>query len=72
MTPAKFAKPEDFKLNVELFNTWQGITHWPHCNIRKQSLPERDEKPDPKNRTELLEEPVITDRILQSAAVKIY
>lgn len=72
MTPAKFAKKEDLALKAELFNTWQGTTHWPHCNIRKQGPPERDGKPDPQNRTEPLEKPVITDRILQLAAVKAY
>ncbi|KAI4658820.1 uncharacterized protein J4E79_006579 [Alternaria viburni] len=72
MTPAKFAKKEDLELKAELFKTWQGTTHWPHCNIRKQGPPERDGKPDPQNRTEPLEKPIVTDRILQLAAVKAY
>jgi hypothetical protein len=72
MTPAKFAKKEDIELKGKLFKNWQGTTHWPHCNIRVQGPVERDGKPDPQNRTEPYEKPIITDRILQLAGVTAY
>ena len=72
MTPAKFAKKEDLELKADTFKEWQGTTHWPHCNIHKMGPPMRDGKVDPKNRTEPLEKPEITDRLLQLAAVKAY
>ena len=70
--PTKFAKIEYPELKAKLFKNWQGTTHWPHCNIRVQGPVERDGKPDPQNRTEPFEKPIITDRILQLAAVKAY
>jgi hypothetical protein len=72
MTPKKFAKEEDVKLKAELFQNFQGTTHWPHCNIHKAGPPLRDGKLCPKNRTEPLEKPIVTDQILQLAGVKAY
>jgi hypothetical protein len=72
MTPAKFAKKEDLELKAELFKNWQGTTHWPHCNIHKAGPPLRNGVEDPMNRSEPREKPIITDRILQLAAVKSY
>lgn len=43
-----------------------------HSNIRKQGPPIRNGKVDDLNRTEPIEPPEITDRILQLAAVKAY
>jgi hypothetical protein len=73
MTPAKFAKKEDLELKASMFKSWQGTTHWPHCNIHKQGPPLRNGVECPLNtRTEPLEKPILTDRILQLAAVKAY
>jgi ectoine hydroxylase-related dioxygenase (phytanoyl-CoA dioxygenase family) len=72
MTPARFAKKEDMDLKAELFRTWQGTTHWPHCNIRKAGVPIRDGKEDPHNRTEPLEKPEITQQVLRLAGVEAY
>jgi hypothetical protein len=72
MTPKKFAKEEDVELKAELFKNYQGTTHWPHCNIHKAGPPLRDGNMCPKNRTEPLEKPVVTDQILQLAGVKAY
>jgi hypothetical protein len=72
MTPRKFATQDALDLKSELFKKWQGTTHWPHTNIRKQGPVERDGKLDPQNRTEPLEKPELTDRLLQLAAVKAY
>ena len=72
MTPRKFAKAEDLESKADMFKTWQGTTHWPHCNIRKQGPPVRDGKECPLNRHEPLEKPEITDQILKLAAVKAY
>ncbi|EAT76527.2 hypothetical protein SNOG_16155 [Parastagonospora nodorum SN15] len=72
MTPRKFAKKEDIELKAKLFNDFQGTTHWPHCNIHKAGPPLRDGKLCPKNRTEPLEKPVITDQVLRLAGAKAY
>ncbi|EUC42417.1 hypothetical protein COCMIDRAFT_103571 [Bipolaris oryzae ATCC 44560] len=72
MTPRKFAKEEDVKLKAELFQKFQGTTHWPHCNIHKAGPPLRNGKLCPKDRSEPLEKPVITDQILKLAGVKAY
>lgn len=71
-TPAKFAEPEILKKKAELFKTWQGTTHWPHCNIRETGPPMRNGKECPLNRHEPLEKPEITKRLLQLAAVEAY
>lgn len=72
MTPAKFAKQEDRELKAKMFDTWQGTTHWPHCNIRVQGPPMRDGEVCSQNRSEPLEKPLVTDRVLQLAGVKAY
>jgi hypothetical protein len=72
MTPAKFATEQDLKLKAEFFNNFEATSHWPHCNIHKVSPPMRNGELCPKYRSEPLEKPVITDRILQLAAVKSY
>lgn len=72
MTPRRFAKDEDVKLKAELFNDFQGTTHWPHCNIRKAGPPLRNGELCPKNRTEPLEKPERTDQILKLAGVTAY
>ncbi|GIZ45512.1 hypothetical protein CKM354_000867500 [Cercospora kikuchii] len=71
-TPARFAEPEVLKKKAELFKTWQGTTHWPHCNIRETGPPLRNGKECPLNRHEPLEKPEITKRLLQLAAVEAY
>ncbi|KAB8210431.1 Clavaminate synthase-like protein [Aspergillus parasiticus] len=72
MTPRKFANEEDIKLKAQLFHEFEGTTHWPHCNIHRHGPPMRDGVIDPQNRTEPLEKPVLSDRLLQLAGVKDY
>ncbi|KAI6811471.1 hypothetical protein KC332_g11725 [Hortaea werneckii] len=72
MTPKKFAKEEDVALKADMFNNWQGTTHWPHCNIHKQGPPLRNGVEDPLNRSEPREKPEMTNRVLQLAGVKAY
>ncbi|PSK42887.1 Pentatricopeptide repeat-containing protein [Elsinoe australis] len=73
MTPRKFATEEALELKKQCFDTFQGTTHWPHCNIRPTSeVPMRNGKPDPKNRTEPFEKPERTEQVLKLAGVKAY
>ncbi|KAJ4330444.1 hypothetical protein N0V87_009991 [Didymella glomerata] len=72
MTPARFANKKDLAYKAELFNTYQGTTHWPHCNIHPARPPMRDGKIDKYNRSEPFEKPVVTDQVLKLAGVKAY
>ncbi|CAH0033317.1 unnamed protein product [Clonostachys rhizophaga] len=70
--PAALASPEDTKYKAELFERFEGTTHWPHCNIHGQGKAFIDGKVDPLERDEPLEKPVRTDQILKLAGVKPY
>ncbi|KAI9661857.1 MAG: hypothetical protein M1821_009096 [Bathelium mastoideum] len=72
MTPAKFAAKEDRELKAQLFKEFQGTTHWPHCNIHRQGPPLRNGVVDPLQRSEPLNKPAVSDRMLRLAAVQAY
>lgn len=73
-TPAKLASAESIRQKKRVFEAFGSTTHWPHDNIKM-----RDPYPylpngtiDPRNRTEPLEKPEFSDRLLQLAGVKPY
>ncbi|KAK3337597.1 hypothetical protein B0T19DRAFT_455480 [Cercophora scortea] len=70
--PASLATAEDLRLKRELFERFEGSTHWPHVNIWGQGKAVRDGKPCPGERDEPLEKPVLTDTVLKLAGVKPY
>jgi hypothetical protein len=71
-TPVALASAEDLQKKKEIFERWEATTHWPHINIHSQGKAMIDGKIDPMERTEPLEKPELTDRLLQLAGVKAY
>lgn len=71
-TPAAFGTPEDLEKKAGMFERFEGTTHWPHRNIRPHGKAMINGKVDPKERDEPLCKPVVTERMLQLAAVKPY
>jgi ectoine hydroxylase-related dioxygenase (phytanoyl-CoA dioxygenase family) len=71
-TPAALASKEDLALKKEIFEKWEATTHWPHINIHSQGKAKVDGKIDPWERTEPLEKPELTDKLLKLAGVKAY
>lgn len=73
-TPASFATEEVLDLKAEIFKNWQGTSHWPHDNIVARGLEaiREDGNRDPKDRSEPLEKPEITDKLLKLAGVLRY
>lgn len=71
-TPAKLATSEDLALKREIFNSYGGTTHWPHCNIFALGKAMRNGKICPAERDEPLEKPLLTDRLLKLAGVMSY
>ncbi|KAJ5898945.1 hypothetical protein N7495_003689 [Penicillium taxi] len=73
-TPASFATREALETKNEIFRNWAGTTHWPHDNIvyRKKEALLDDGTVDPRNRSEPLEKPNITDQLLKLAGVVEY
>jgi len=73
-TPARLATEETLKKKADIFRSWGGTSHWPHDNIRARDNKaiKEDGTLDPKDRTEPVEKPEITDRLLKLAGVKAY
>jgi len=73
-TPARLANEEAIKEKKKCFDNWAGTTHWPHDNIvfRKTEATWPDGTVDPQSRSEPLEKPDMSDRMLQLAGVKAY
>lgn len=73
-TPASFAKPEALETKAEIFKLWGGTTHWPHDNIvfRERRALREDGTVDPRDRSEPLEKPELTDQLLKLAGAKSY
>ncbi|KAH8710147.1 hypothetical protein GQ44DRAFT_830453 [Phaeosphaeriaceae sp. PMI808] len=71
-TPAVMTSAEDLKLKKEIFKKWEATTHWPHINIHSQGKAMIDSKLDPLERTEPLEKPELTDKLLKPVGVKAY
>ncbi|GAD96500.1 hypothetical protein PVAR5_5156 [Paecilomyces variotii No. 5] len=72
--PARLASKEAIAEKSRVFSKYGATTHWPHDNIRLREafacLP--DGSIDPRNRTEPLEKPSISDSLLKLAGVKAY
>ncbi|KAJ5721730.1 uncharacterized protein N7483_009664 [Penicillium malachiteum] len=63
---------KDLKLKGEIFQRFEGTTHWPPCNIFAQGKAMRGDKICPGERSEPLEKPELTDQVLKLAGVKPY
>ncbi|KAK5746237.1 hypothetical protein LTR17_000972 [Elasticomyces elasticus] len=73
MTPRKFATEEALEAKKFCFENYYGTTHWPHCNVRPSTeKPMRNGEVCPAYRTEPVEKPIVTDRVLQLAGIKEY
>ncbi|EXJ77298.1 hypothetical protein A1O3_10456 [Capronia epimyces CBS 606.96] len=72
--PAKLAAPEALEEKRRVFDVHGATTHWAHDNIwlRPQLAHLPDGSLDPQNRSEPLEKPELTDRLLQLAGLKPY
>lgn len=73
-TPASFATKEALATKAEIFRQWGGTTHWPHDNIvaRERKAIREDGTIDPKDRSEPLNKPGMTDQLLRLAGLKAY
>ena len=72
--PARLASPEAILEKQKIFNAWGATTHWPHDNIKLRDLQASypDGTPDPRHRSEPLERPEFTDKLLKLAGIKPY
>ncbi|KIW23901.1 uncharacterized protein PV07_12063 [Cladophialophora immunda] len=72
--PAKLASKDALEEKERVFSAWGATTHWPHDNIKLRDLQARlpDGTPDPRHRSEPLEKPEVTDKVLRLAGVKAY
>lgn len=72
--PAEMASEEALIEKRRVFEAYGATTHWPHDNIKLRDLLARrpDGTIDPRNRTEPLEKPERTVRLLQLAGLKAY
>jgi len=73
-TPARFASKEALEVKKEVFEKWRGTTHWPHDNlVSMDNQPLLDDGTvDPRDRTEPLEMPERSERLLKLAGVLPY
>jgi hypothetical protein len=71
-TPRELASETDLKLKQEVFQRWEGTTHWPHCNIFPQGKAYRNGEKCPYERDEPLQKPEMTDKLLKLAGIKAY
>ncbi|KAI0465500.1 hypothetical protein LJB42_000737 [Komagataella kurtzmanii] len=74
-SPAKFATTQFLELKKKVFESWSGTTHWAHDNIvlRGKDIPLLPNyEPDPENRSEPLEKPELSDKLLKLAGVRRY
>lgn len=72
--PAKLASTKALVEKGRVFNAYGATTHWPHDNIKLRDLQARrpDGTVDTRNRTEPLEKPAYSDRLLKLAGLKAY
>lgn len=73
-SPASMASKEALEEKARVFKVHGATTHWAHDNIflRPQLARLPDGTLDPRNRSEPLEKPEMTDRLLQLAGIKPY
>ncbi|GAA5861975.1 hypothetical protein JCM1840_006894 [Sporobolomyces johnsonii] len=70
--PRAWATLEALEQKKAAFENWSRTSHWPHIVVPLNRMPERDGKPDPHNRTEPINKPQVTDKLLKLAGVKPY
>lgn len=72
--PASLATPAALEDKKEVFYANGATTHWPHDNIAFRDMTARlpDGSIDPRNRSEPLEKPEQTDKLLKLAGVRPY
>lgn len=72
--PAEMATEEALLEKRRVFDAYGATTHWPHDNIKLRELIARrsDGTIDPRNRSEPLEKPEHTQRLLELAGIKAY
>ncbi|KAJ0278310.1 hypothetical protein COL940_007313 [Colletotrichum noveboracense] len=73
-TPAELASKEALEEKSKVFQVNGATTHWPHDNIKLRDMQARlsDGTVDPRNRSEPLEKPILSDQLLRLAGVKAY
>ncbi|KAL4791477.1 hypothetical protein BDV19DRAFT_401244 [Aspergillus venezuelensis] len=73
-SPARLATQEALDEERRVFEAWGATTHWAHDNIflRPQVARLPDGTVDPKDRSEPLEKPEMTDRLMKLAGLKPY
>ncbi|KAF7718506.1 Phytanoyl-CoA dioxygenase [Penicillium ucsense] len=73
-SPAKWARSEELERKREAFESFQATTHWAHDNIvpREKEVYLPDGSWDPRNRSEPLEKPERSKKLLQLAGVESY
>ncbi|KAJ5599499.1 hypothetical protein N7450_000566 [Penicillium hetheringtonii] len=73
-SPAKLATHETLQLKKEAFESFLATTHWAYDNVvlREREACFEDGRVDPRNRSEPLEKPEYSDRLLQLAGLKPY
>ncbi|OJJ44458.1 hypothetical protein ASPZODRAFT_135283 [Penicilliopsis zonata CBS 506.65] len=73
-SPARLAAPEALEAKKEAFARSLNTTHWAHENIvvRPQFLLLPDGTPDPRSRSKPIEDPILSERLLQLAGMKPY
>ena len=70
--PRSFASEEALAKKKEIFEKWEATTHWPYQEIHSQGKAMVDGKLHPWERTEPLEKPELTDKLLKLAGVIPY
>jgi hypothetical protein len=72
--PAKLATKETLEAKAAVFNAWGATTHWAHDNIRVRETKTflEDGTQDPRDRSEPVEKPEMTEQILKLAGMKPY
>ncbi|KIX98919.1 uncharacterized protein Z520_05380 [Fonsecaea multimorphosa CBS 102226] len=72
--PARLASQEAITEKQKIFNAWGATTHWPHDNIKLRDLQASypDGTLDSRHRSEPLEKPELTEKLLKLAGVKSY
>ena len=73
-SPATWARPEELERKREAFESFQATTHWAHDNVvpREKEAYLPDGSLDPRNRSEPLQKPERTEKLLKLAGVKPY
>ncbi|KAL0938551.1 phytanoyl-CoA dioxygenase [Colletotrichum truncatum] len=71
--PASFATEEALKAKNEAFKNWLATTHWPHDNIvLRTNHPTLPDGTVDKSRSEPIEKPELTEKLLKLAGIKAY